>query len=386
MALPVPAAKAAAKLVFISQPGNGVAGSVFSPPPVVAVEDANGNVVTTDLSTVTLSITPSSNLSGASLSSNCTANEFYGVTTFSNCSIDTAGNGYTLTATDGLLTPPTNASSFNITAGPASQLVFTTSPPAATTAGTTFSMVVTEEDAFGNTETNDSTTALSLSWSSGSGGSCTTTPGSYTNGVATYAGCSYTVASTTAYTLTASSTTASGTVLTSAPVTTTVSPGQATQLVFTTAPPVTVSVGMTFSMVVAEEDAYGNIETNDSTTALSLSWSSGSWGSCTTTPHRVTNGVATYTGCSYTVTSTTAYTLTVSSGTLSSAVATTTVYAADGSGTLTTPTANVANGSTGNTITFTYTAASGGVSGGAVTIAVPTGWSAPSTTGTAAGY
>ena len=63
-----------------------------------------------------------------------------------------------------------------------------------------------------------------------------------------------------------------------------------------------------------------------------------------------------------------------------------TVNAADGSGTLTTPTTNVAASSTGNTLTFTYTAATGGMSNGAVRVTVPTGWSAPSTTGTAAGY
>ena len=63
-----------------------------------------------------------------------------------------------------------------------------------------------------------------------------------------------------------------------------------------------------------------------------------------------------------------------------------TVNAADGSGTLTTPTTNVAASSTGNTLTFTYTAATGGMSNGAVRLTVPTGWSAPSTTGTAAGY
>src|SRR5256886_1846001 len=63
-----------------------------------------------------------------------------------------------------------------------------------------------------------------------------------------------------------------------------------------------------------------------------------------------------------------------------------TINAADGTGTLTTPTSNVANGSTGNTITFTYTAAAGGLSNGSVTLDVPAGWSAPSTTGANAGY
>src|SRR5207253_8203171 len=38
-----------------------------------------------------------------------------------------------------------------------------------------------------------------------------------------------------------------------------------------------------------------------------------------------------------------------------------TVYASDGSGTLTTPTSSVPFASTGNTITFTYTAATGGI-------------------------
>jgi hypothetical protein len=58
----------------------------------------------------------------------------------------------------------------------------------------------------------------------------------------------------------------------------------------------------------------------------------------------------------------------------------------DGSGTMTTGTSSVTAGTTGNTITFTYTAASGGTSSGSVTLVVPSGWSAPSTTGASAGY
>src|SRR5207245_4473940 len=61
-------------------------------------------------------------------------------------------------------------------------------------------------------------------------------------------------------------------------------------------------------------------------------------------------------------------------------------YAADGSGTLTTPTSTVSASQTGRTITFTYTAATGGLSNGTVTLVVPAGWSAPSTTGSSAGY
>ena len=56
-----------------------------------------------------------------------------------------------------------------------------------------------------------------------------------------------------------------------------------------------------------------------------------------------------------------------------------TTYAANGSGTIAvSPTTEVA-GSTSDTLTFTYTAATGGVSGGELTVAVPTsqGWLHP---------
>jgi hypothetical protein len=62
------------------------------------------------------------------------------------------------------------------------------------------------------------------------------------------------------------------------------------------------------------------------------------------------------------------------------------VYAPDGSGTLTTATAFVVQNSAGNTITLTYTAATGGLSGAALTIAVPNGWGTPSTSASAPGY
>ena len=60
--------------------------------------------------------------------------------------------------------------------------------------------------------------------------------------------------------------------------------------------------------------------------------------------------------------------------------------AANGTGTMTTKTTSVTYGSTGHVITFTYTAATGGVSDGGVHLTVPAGWSTPSTTGTSAGY
>ena len=60
--------------------------------------------------------------------------------------------------------------------------------------------------------------------------------------------------------------------------------------------------------------------------------------------------------------------------------------APDGSGSLTTPLAPVTAGSTGNTLTFTYTAATGGMANGELKLTVPIGWSAPSTNAADAGF
>jgi hypothetical protein len=56
------------------------------------------------------------------------------------------------------------------------------------------------------------------------------------------------------------------------------------------------------------------------------------------------------------------------------------IYAPNGSGTMTASVTSVPAGSTGNTITFTYTAAAGGMMDGFLTITIPTGWTAPVTT------
>ena len=64
-----------------------------------------------------------------------------------------------------------------------------------------------------------------------------------------------------------------------------------------------------------------------------------------------------------------------------------TIYAANGSGTMTVSPTTLSAGSTGNTLIFTYTAATGGLRSGEVEVAVPTGWpDAPSTNPKTAGY
>ena len=151
-------AGAAAKLAFTTQPGGGTGGTAWTTQPVVTVQDANGNTVTTDTSTVTVAI--ANNAGGGTLSGTLTKAAVAGVANFSGngLNIDKIGTGYTLTATDGSLTSATS-SGFNITVGAAAKLAFTTQPGGGTggTAWTT-QPVVTVQDAGGNTVTTDTST------------------------------------------------------------------------------------------------------------------------------------------------------------------------------------------------------------------------------------
>jgi hypothetical protein len=94
----------ASKLVFQTVPTTGTVGKALSSV-TVAVEDQYGNVVTTDKSTVTMSLSSGSFASG----STTTATAVSGIATFSNLVISAAGT-YTLSATDGSLTKATSSS------------------------------------------------------------------------------------------------------------------------------------------------------------------------------------------------------------------------------------------------------------------------------------
>src|SRR5260370_12599588 len=161
------AAAAASKLVSTTQPSNSTGGVAFATQPKVTVEDTFGNPVTADSSTVTLSITSGTPTSGGpGTLSGCSQSETSGVVTFSGCTINTSGTAYKLHATDASLTA-TDSTAFNLTAAPASKLVFTTQP-SNSTGGVAFATQpkVTVEDTFGNTVTADSST-VTLSITSG---------------------------------------------------------------------------------------------------------------------------------------------------------------------------------------------------------------------------
>ncbi len=152
-------------LEFSVQPTNTVAGAAITPAVQVRALDAQGNTLTSFNGNVT--ITLASGPPGAVLSGTTTVPASAGIAVFSNLQPQTAGGGYALRATAASLTA--TSSTFAVTAGAASQLVFTVQP-GNTAAGQviTPAVRVTAQDAFGNTATGF-TSAVTLSLTNPSG-------------------------------------------------------------------------------------------------------------------------------------------------------------------------------------------------------------------------
>ena len=137
----------AMQLVFVEPPKNVAAGNAFAQPITVAVEDAKGNIMTGDDSTVGISL--SSFPAGATLSGTLYVDVINGVATFSDLSLAKAGK-YTLTATDGVL-KAAKSSSFTVTANAGTaHLVITQQPAVVLVGATEGGAVVEREDQFGN--------------------------------------------------------------------------------------------------------------------------------------------------------------------------------------------------------------------------------------------
>jgi len=125
----------AAKLAFIQQPSTTTAGSAISPAVTVQVQDASGNVVATDSSTVAIAISSGGNLTGTT-----SVAAVNGVATFSNL-IPTAAGSFTLSATDGSLT---GATSNSFTVNQASQTITVTmAAPSSAVYGQQFTVAAT---------------------------------------------------------------------------------------------------------------------------------------------------------------------------------------------------------------------------------------------------
>jgi hypothetical protein len=193
-------AGSASKLAFTTQPVGGVAeGTSLATQPVVKVEDANGNVVTSSSAGVTLAIANNSYIAGnggskeGSLS--CTTNPVSassGTASYAGCKITgtEAAGTYTLKATSGSLTEATS-SSFEIKAGTPTTATFSTQPAGANEgAAFTTQPQVTIKDANSNL-VSGSVVTLAIGTNPGGGTlSCTANPAATNgSGIAVFAGC-----------------------------------------------------------------------------------------------------------------------------------------------------------------------------------------------------
>jgi subtilase family serine protease len=273
---------AAAQLAFAQQPSSSTAGDSISPSIIVDVEDADGGIVGSDDSNVTLSV-----FSGpGSLSGTLTVAASGGVATFSSATLDKAGT-YALQATDGSLTSATS-DSFSITAAAPAQLAFVQQPSSATAGNDiTPSITVDIKDQFGNL-VSSSTSSITLSAESGPGSLSGTTTEAATNGIATFSSVSLTTAGT--YTLQASSSGLTSAISSSFNVTAPVP----TQLIFITQPADSIA-GQTISpaLTVDIEDSEDEVVIADNAD-VTLSVASGPGNPSGTLTVAATNGVATF--------------------------------------------------------------------------------------------
>src|SRR5204862_1913818 len=165
----------ATQLAFTQQPSTTVAGAAISPAVQVTALDPAGNAVPGFTGTVTVAL--GTNPGGSTLGGTTTVAAVNGVASFSPLTLDKTGTGYALTATATGLNTATS-SSFNITAGVATQLAFGTEP------GTTVAnrqitpaVKVRALDAFGNVATGfTGAVAVALGSNPGSATLSGTTP------------------------------------------------------------------------------------------------------------------------------------------------------------------------------------------------------------------
>ncbi|HVA86496.1 MAG TPA: hypothetical protein VNF73_09300, partial [Candidatus Saccharimonadales bacterium] len=289
---------AATKLGFLAQPTRGLTGGTFATQPVIAIQDANGNTVTSASATnITLTITTNPG-SGSLICGGNPVATVAGIATFSLCRINSIGVGYVLTASGGSLTNATSLP-FDVS----DRLAFATQPAGAV-AGVAFTTqpVIAIQAGAANTAIHDQGTAVTLSISGSPVGvtlTCTTNPVTAVNGLAAFSGCKIDKIGT--YTLLASA--VGLTSATSASLAVTVGP--ATKLGFVTQPSSgTVTQAFPAQPVVAVQDAGGNTVTTGvySTSVVNLAILSNPGGgtlTCTSGLLRVAiAGLASFSGCS----------------------------------------------------------------------------------------
>jgi hypothetical protein len=219
----------ATKGVLTTQPSGAVNGVAVSGAPVVQLEDANGNYVSSLGVSVVATITSGNGTLGGTTTVTTNAS---GVATFSNLVITGTAGSYTLTFTPASLAAAAS-NPFTLAVGAASKLAITTAPvggPCGASLAT--QPIVKVEDSGGNVVTGSSA-VITVTSSTGSTVGGTQAGGlAATSGVATFTNLTLTGTINTNYTLTF----ASGTLTPTTSGSLTVTVGAATKAALTTQP------------------------------------------------------------------------------------------------------------------------------------------------------
>jgi hypothetical protein len=288
------------QLAFGQQPSTVVAGEKIGPDVTVSVEDSGGSVVSGDNSSVTISIAGGP----GGLNGIFTVTAVNGIATFTNLSLNTAGD-YTLKATDSTLSSATS-NSFHVNAAAATQLAFM-QQPGSTTAGSAISpsVKVVLEDQFGNALTSGSSN-VTLTVASGPGAMTGTTTVAASGGAATFS--NLIIKTTGTYTLNATD----GSLVHVVSSSFDVSPAATSKILYTQQP-MDVMAGSTMASAIAVvlEDQYGNVALGDSSN-ITLAVNSGPGPLGGTLIVQAAGGMATFNDVSLETAGT--YTLDVSEG------------------------------------------------------------------------
>ena len=144
----------AAQVAITAQPPSSVtAGTGFGLQ--AAIEDAYGNVVTTDNSDV-VTAALATNPTGTTLGGTLSATVIQGVATFSGLTLTDAAAGYGLGVSSGSFS--TTSDAITVTPAAATQVVITQEPPASVALNGGFGLQASVEDEYGNVVTSASST------------------------------------------------------------------------------------------------------------------------------------------------------------------------------------------------------------------------------------
>jgi len=358
---------AASKMLFTSVPTSGTAGSALTAIQAT-VQDAYGNTITSNTSTVTIATSAGSFANGSTTQVPAVA----GVATFNNLILNTAGT-YTFTATAPGLTSATSVQSTTISPAAASTMLFTSVPTSGTAGSALTAIQATVQDAYGNTVTSNRST-VTIAVASGPAGAgfngVSTTQVVAVNGVATFSNLILNTAGT--YTFRATD----GSLTSATTGSIAISAAAASKLAFTSVPTSGTAGQPLTAVKVKVQDIYGNTVTSN-TSLVTMTVASGPAGfSVSETTATAVSGVATFsklflqTAGTYTLgatdgslTSATTGNITINAGTASKVVFTSVPTSGTAGSALTAIQATVqdsyGNTVTSNTSTVTIAIASG---------------------------